>query len=126
MIYNSMLKEYKILKRHGKQFIPDVAKPILPVTYKGRPIITFIESNQEELIELCPTGAIENNNGVTIDMGKCTFCGECAFRFPQQIRFSNDYKTATNHREALIIREGDEQAIKIDQSKIRGEIKSLF
>jgi Ni,Fe-hydrogenase III small subunit len=121
-----MLKEYKILRRHGKQFIPDVTKPVLPATFKGRPIISSEEIDNDELLDICPTNAIVANNGITIDVGKCTFCGECAFRFPQKIRFSNDYKTATNDRNALIIREGEEQIIQINQSLVRKEIKSLF
>jgi Ni,Fe-hydrogenase III small subunit/ferredoxin len=121
-----MLKDLKILKRHGKQFIPDITKPVLPTTFKGRPIISDEKIENEDLISLCPTDAISNENGIMIDIGKCTFCGECAFRFPHKVRFSNDYKTATNDRQALIIKEGEEKIIKIDQSMIRKEIKSLF
>jgi Ni,Fe-hydrogenase III small subunit/ferredoxin len=121
-----MLKELKILRSHGKQFIPDITQPVLPATFKGRPIISDEEGDHEELIRLCPTEAIADNNGITIDMGKCTFCGECAFRFPHKVRFSNDYKTATNDRRALIIHEGEEQIIRINPSIIRTEIKSLF
>lgn len=121
-----MFEEYKILKSHGKQFIPDVTKPNLPNTFKGRPIISDEEINNQELIDLCPTEAIANDNGIIIDIGKCTFCGECAFRFPQKVKFSNDYKTATNDRRSLIIKEGEEKLVKIDQSIIRKEIKSLF
>lgn len=121
-----MLKDLKILKRHGKQFIPDITKPVLPTTFKGRPIISDEKIENEDLIRLCPTDAISNENGIMIDIGKCTFCGECAFRFPHKVRFSNDYKTATNDRQALIIKEGEEKIIKIDQSMIRKEIKSLF
>src|SRR5688500_10381900 len=111
-----MLKEYKILRSHGKQFIPDITKPVLPLTFKGRPVISDEEVDKEELINLCPTEAITDENGITIDIGKCTFCGECAFRFPHKIKFSNDYKTATNERRSLIIKEGEEQIIKIDPS----------
>jgi Ni,Fe-hydrogenase III small subunit len=121
-----MLKEFKILRSHGKQFIPDITKPVLPATFKGRPIISDEEIDKEELINLCPTEAIEDHNGITIDIGKCTFCGECAFRFPHKVRFSNDYKTATNDRQALIVHEGEEQIIRINPSIIRAEIKSLF
>lgn len=121
-----MIKEIKILRSHGKQYIADITKPVLPNTFKGRPIISDEEIESNELIDLCPTDAISNENGIMIDMGKCTFCGECAFRFPHKVRFSNDYKTATNDRKALIIKEGEEKIIKIDQTIIRKEIKSLF
>jgi len=121
-----MLKEIKILRSHGKQYIPDITKPVLPDTFKGRPIISSIEVDNQELINICPTEAIEYKNGITIDIGKCTFCGECVFRFPNKVRFSNDYKTCTNDRNALIIKQGEEQIIKIDHSMVRKEIKSLF
>lgn len=121
-----MFEEIKILKQLGKQFIADVTKPQLPYTFKGRPVISKEEVNNEELITLCPTGAISEKNGIQIDIGKCTFCGECMFRFPEKIEFINDYKTATNTREGLIIKEGKEQFVKIDQNKIRKEIKAVF
>lgn len=121
-----MLKDFRILKRHGKQFISDITKPVLPATFKGRPIISDEVIDTNALIELCPTEAIDNTNGISIDLGKCTFCGECSFRFPHKIRFSNDYKTATNDRNALIVREGEEQIIKINHNSIRTEIISLF
>lgn len=121
-----MFKEIKILKNHGKQFIPDITKPVLVSTFKGRPLITDEEVDPDELLSICPTEAIENNNGISIDLGKCTFCGECMFRFPQKIKFTNDYKMATNKREALIIHEGNEEQIELDASIIRKEIKSLF
>lgn len=121
-----MLKDYRILKRHGKQFISDITKPVLPDTFKGIPIISDEIIDTHALIELCPTEAIDHINGISIDLGKCTFCGECSFRFPHKIRFNNDYKTATNDRNALVIREGEEQLIKINHNIIRKEIMQLF
>ncbi len=121
-----MLKEIKILRNHGKQFIADVTQPVLPSTFKGRPIISEEEVDNAELISLCPTDAINDNNGIEIDLGKCIFCGECMFRFPEKVKWVNDYKTATNKRESLIIKEGNEQLVQIDQSIISKQIKSLF
>lgn len=121
-----MLKDLKILRRHGKQFIPDITKPVLPTTFKGRPIISSIKINEDELIDCCPTNAINSNGGIFIDMGKCTFCGTCAFKYPNKIKFSNDYKTATNRRESLIIKEGDDSSIQIDPSIVRKEIQAIF
>lgn len=121
-----MLKEIKILRNHGRQFIPDIENTVLTQMFKGRPIITNEEVDIEELISVCPTEAISKRNKLCLDLGKCTFCGECMFRFPGKISFSNDYKTATNNREALIIKEGDEEPVKIDSNLIRKEIKSMF
>ena len=121
MIFN----EIKILRQHGKQFIPDVTKPQLPGPYKGRPEISAEKVNEQELAAVCPTGAI-GTGPVSIDMGKCVMCGECSFAYPDKIKFTTDYKIATNVRERLIVREGDFNPISIDENKIRAEVRSLF
>jgi Ni,Fe-hydrogenase III small subunit len=59
-------------------------------------------------------------------MGKCVFCGECEFAFPEKIKFTTDYKIATNSREKLIIWEGDSNPVQWDEDQIRDEIRSLF
>jgi Ni,Fe-hydrogenase III small subunit len=120
-----IIDEIKILNRLGKQFIPDVTKPQLPGPFKGRPEITTDKVDEDILINLCPTGAI-GKNPISIDMGKCVMCGECAFAFPNKIKFTTDYKIATNIRERLIIKEGENNPIVLDENKIRKEIRSLY
>jgi len=120
-----LFDELKILQQHGKQFIPDVTKPQLPGPFKGRPEISTEKVNEPKLAACCPTGAI-STNPVSIDMGKCVMCGECAFAFPDKVKFTTDYKIATNVRDRLIIKEGETQAIILDETKIRKEIRSLF
>lgn len=117
--------ELKILNQLGKQFIPDVTKPQVPGPFKGRPEISLEKVDEETLASLCPTGAI-GKAPVSIDMGKCVMCGECSFAYPNKIKFTTDYKIATNVRERLIVKEGDLDPIMIDESKIRSEIRSLF
>jgi Ni,Fe-hydrogenase III small subunit len=63
---------------------------------------------------------------VTIDLGKCTFCGECALKFPQKIVFTTDYKLSTNVRERLVIKEGSDQPIELDKNLISKDFKSIF
>lgn len=120
-----ILPEVQILNRLGKQFIPDVTKPNVPGPFKGRPAISLERVDEGALASLCPTGAI-GKAPVSIDMGKCVMCGECAFAYPKKITFTTDYKIATNVRERLIIREGDVSPILLDESKIRAEIRSMF
>lgn len=120
-----MLEEIQILKRLGKQFIPDVTKPQVPGPFKGRPEISLEKVDEQLLASLCPTNAI-GNAPVSIDMGKCVMCGECAFAFPNKIKFTTDYKIATNVRERLIVKEGELHPIALDESIIRAEIRSLF
>ena len=71
----------------GKQFIPNVTTVEVPGIFRGRPIISNVKINEDELVNICPLHAI-TKNPVSIDLGKCTFCGECAFAFPDKIKFT--------------------------------------
>ncbi|MCX6237071.1 MAG: NADH:ubiquinone oxidoreductase [Bacteroidia bacterium] len=120
-----MLNNLKILWHQGKQFIPDVTTAKVPGIFRGRPVITDAKVDESLLLDLCPTKAI-STSPVSIDLGKCTFCGECAIQFPDKISFTKDYKLSTNDRERLIIKEGDDQAIELNSDLIRSEIHRLF
>src|SRR5258706_4671172 len=119
------LNDIKIWKKLGRQYIPDVTKPQVPGPFKGRPEISLEKVDEEKLAALCPTGAI-GKSPVSIDMGKCVMCGECAFDYPNKIKFTTDYKIATNICDRLIIREGEMKAIELDENKISKEIRSIF
>ena len=88
-------------------------------------MISTEKVNENELLELCPTNAI-SAAPVCIDLGKCTFCGECAFAFPNKIKFTTDNKIATNERHKLIIKEGDDKLIVLNPELIRKEIYKCF
>lgn len=120
-----MLDNLKILIHQGRQYIPDVTRAIVPGIFRGRPVISEMEVNEKELAELCPTNAI-SINPLSIDLGKCTFCGECAFAFPDKISFTTDYLLATNDRNRLIIKSGQELPIKLDPVLVRKEIHKYF
>ncbi len=120
-----IVEDLRILRQLGKQFIPDVTKPQLPGPFKGRPEISTEKVDEAALTALCPTGAI-GRSPVSLDMGKCVMCGECEFAFPNKIKFTTDYKIATNVRELLIVKEGDTGPIVLDETSVREEIRSLF
>lgn len=120
-----MFENIRILFHQGKQYIPDVTTVGVPGIFRGKPILTGSKLDEALVSEICPTNAL-SANPLSIDLGKCTFCGECARIFPDKIRFTTDYKTGTNIRERLIIREGDMGAIEVDPSAIRKEIRSFF
>jgi dissimilatory sulfite reductase (desulfoviridin) alpha/beta subunit len=86
-----MLNNLKILWHQGRQYIPDVTTVKIPGIFRGRPVISNVKVDDLQLAELCPTNAI-STNPVSIDLGKCTFCGECAIQFPEKITFTKDYK----------------------------------
>lgn len=120
-----MFENLKILWHQGKQFIPDVTTAKVPGIFRGRPLISLNSVDESKLVDLCPTGAI-SSKPVSIDLGKCTFCGECAIQFPNKIQFTTDYKLSSNIRENLVISEGDNQAIEVDPNKVRKEIHRIF
>jgi Ni,Fe-hydrogenase III small subunit len=124
-----MLESLKIWKRQGKQFIPDLRKVKLPESFSvGRPIIsgTISEYEANLVAKICPTGAINGSN-MSLDLGKCVFCKECERLLGKdKIKFTNDYKTATNIRNNLIINPGENLPIILNPSSIRKEINQVF
>jgi Ni,Fe-hydrogenase III small subunit len=120
-----MIDNIKILLHQGKQYIPDLTQAWVPGIFRGRPVISGIDVDEQALIDLCPTGAI-CASPLSIDLGKCTFCGECAIARPDKIQFSRDYKMATNSRERLIIKQWEENPEMIDAGIIRNEIGKYF
>ncbi len=120
-----MFDNVKIVYHQGKQFIPDVTTAKVPGIFRGRPVISSEKVNEAELVEMCPLDAI-SSNPVSIDLGKCNFCGECAKQFPDKIRFTTDYKISTNDRDRLIVKEGDDQPIEVNPETVRSEIRRAF
>lgn len=120
-----MLESLRILLHQGRQYIPDVTTTDVPGVFRGRPVISLAEADEDALVELCPTGAI-SARPLSIDLGRCTFCGECAFACPGKISFTKDYHIATNRRESLIVRAGDEASITLDPELVRKEIRRVF
>src|SRR5512133_212501 len=120
-----MLKTIKILYHQGKQYIPDLTKAKVPGIFRGRPEITAEKIDEHALAAVCPTDAIMTGP-VRIDLGKCTFCGECARLFPGKVHFTTDYKLSVNVREELIINEGSTIPLTLNPDFIRKEIRRNF
>jgi Ni,Fe-hydrogenase III small subunit/ferredoxin-like protein FixX len=120
-------QELNIFRKHGIQYVKNVANVQLHDLFRGLPVIdeNISVEEAEMLIELCPAHAI-GKNPVTIDLGKCLFCNECHFALPSKIKFTNEYKIATNKRENLVVKAGPTTQITLDQEFVRREIRSFF
>jgi Ni,Fe-hydrogenase III small subunit len=120
-----MLNTLKILYHQGKQFIPDLMNAKVPGIFRGRPEISHEKVDGKALADICPTNAIIPDP-VRIDLGRCTFCGECSRRYPGKVKFTADYKLAANERDRLIISEGAVDHITLNPGLISKEIRKLF
>ncbi len=120
-----MIKEAKIIYHNGKQYIPDLRNVNLRPPFRGKPEISHAKVDEQAVVDICPLGAI-SKNPLSLDMGKCAFCGECAFAFPEKISFTRDYKTSSNIRENLIIKEGETRPVGWDKIAIRPEVRKAF
>lgn len=121
-----LFENLKILLHQGKQYIPDPETVEVPGIFRGRPVISTEKVDVEALKATCPLHAIEADaqGKVTLDLGRCAFCGECARKFPNKITFTKDYHLATSQRENLIIKEGVDQPIEF--GPVNPEHKRLF
>jgi Ni,Fe-hydrogenase III small subunit/ferredoxin len=100
---------FKILQKAARVGIATVPYPQAPAVvsgqFRGRPEFELESwSDARPAAERCPTGAISlRDEGyvreVTLDLGRCTFCGECA---GEAVRMTDDFECATRDREELI------------------------
>jgi len=100
-----MNEAIKIRLLQGDPIIHDVRNAKLPPLFRGLPTIADKEcpTGCKKCVEVCPTNAIKLNP-VQIDLGLCVFCPLCEEVCPQKIiHFTNDYHTAVDSREKLLI-----------------------
>lgn len=96
-----MLDTLKLRIYQGQQFIKDIENAPMRDQFRGFPILHEGGVDCSMLEGLCPTGAL-NTNPLSIDMGKCTFCGKCE-RACKAVEFTNNYKLASTDRNKLIV-----------------------
>jgi len=111
----------------GKQYIRDILTAEIAKPFRGYPFIRSRCSGCSLCLESCPSGAI-GTGPFTIDLGKCTFCGECERVCPDHgIEFSVLHKISADSREKLVIT-SDKGYQEFNQTAIksRKEINKLF
>lgn len=91
-------------------FPPEPAVAGLPARFRGLPVIdpSAPAEAREVAARTCPTGAIAPDP-LTLDLGKCVFCGECARLdlAPEQaapVRFTPEWRLASSSRDDLVLR----------------------
>jgi Ni,Fe-hydrogenase III small subunit len=100
---------FKILQKTAAVGIATVPYPDAPALisayFRGRPEFDLAAwRDARPAADRCPTGAISYREEypireVTVDLGRCTFCGECAC---EGIRMSTDFELATDDRASLV------------------------
>jgi Ni,Fe-hydrogenase III small subunit/formate hydrogenlyase subunit 6/NADH:ubiquinone oxidoreductase subunit I len=98
--------------KQGHRTVAYPAKPpTLPDRFRGLPMInqSCVEGACGACVAVCPVGALAYQGGrVTIDMGRCLFCGECQKACSKgAITFSREPGLASRARESLVVGAGE-------------------
>ena len=111
---------------HRTMAYPDAPQP-LPPRFRGLPQMDAsrcIEGCRRVCAAACPYGAISLSGPLTLDMGKCLFCGECAAACPHEaIMFSTDARLSSRSREGLTVAAGEQYH---PAGALEGELLRLF
>ncbi len=104
-----MLKELIARLRQGYRTMPyPTAAPTLPDRFRGKPAIDPARCARDcrACAALCPTAAVGcGESGMTLDMGRCLFCGDCAAACPSgAIGFTQEHRLAAWSRRDLVLR----------------------
>lgn len=110
-----MFKALLERKRQKHRTTKYPAEPaVLPELFRGYPRLdqTRCTEGCRACVEVCPTGAVCNLNGLALDMGKCLFCPECVRACPSgALAFERDEKLAASEREDLVVRQDEERRL---------------
>lgn len=102
-----MLKALKVLFSQGRQFVPDL-RAASPRGFRGLPVLAGGPCAEacQACLDACPAQAI-SLAPLSIDLGRCTFCGDCAPACPPaRIGFTPEHRMAADSAAGLVVREG--------------------
>lgn len=96
----------RMQQKHRTMRFPNGPAPQLPERFLGRPRLSPGDCAEgcRQCLESCPTGALTQENGLVLDMGRCLFCGACVPACPAgRLGFSQDHRLASPTRESLLV-----------------------
>jgi Ni,Fe-hydrogenase III small subunit/Pyruvate/2-oxoacid:ferredoxin oxidoreductase delta subunit len=95
--------------RYGRQTVafPD-GPPKFPSRFRGRPVLdpARCPADCSACADACPTEAIAGAGrpGMSLDLGRCLFCGDCATACPPGVlRFTDDHRLSARARGDLLV-----------------------
>lgn len=126
---------YKLCKTRLQQGHRTIAfpkvEPILPERFRGQPRLpeSACPDGCAACIAACPLQCLSHPAAATagqplsIDLGQCVFCGDCARAcLSQRLSFSQDYRLAVRRREQLVLSGNDLQLA----DKLAADLLKLF
>jgi Ni,Fe-hydrogenase III small subunit/formate hydrogenlyase subunit 6/NADH:ubiquinone oxidoreductase subunit I len=103
---------FKVLQKTFATGLVTISYPKTPAAvstqFRGRPAFDFANwRDARPAAAACPTGAItacdrDGVRQVTVDYGRCVFCGRCAEVSEGAVRVTGEFELAATTREALV------------------------
>lgn len=105
----TLLASFAVRKAQGRQYIENL-RTAQPAGLRSSPVIADTACAPEcaACLEHCPTQALQRaeapRTGITLDLGRCVMCGDCAALCPStKISISDSVRMCTTSREALVV-----------------------
>lgn len=120
-----MIKALLARRQQGHRTIRYPKEPaVLPELFRGYPRLSpeSCPPDCRRCADTCPVGAITRDGELSLDLGKCLFCPECAGACPHDaIGFTPDARLAVRCREELVVTAGEERrlATALDRELLR-------
>lgn len=128
-----MFKSIAVRRAQGSQFIPDPRRAA-PQGFRGRPVVgegacgtgcsACVHACPTRAIAAAPTTAAPTTAALTVDLGRCIQCGDCASACPTgKLGYSNDVRLAATDLAGLVI--GVDRPAP-DPVRVSAELKQRF